>query len=366
MRQPPRPGGFDLAAALPQLRLDIREAERLINVLLCLTRNRLDRRRFGGFLRGAVIFIDAIQTPFVERELLVLSQPAQLDVMVFRAGEIKERRAKVFRWHDPQIDLQPADHAHADFARPLHDNLLHFGKFRECRRHGRPRRRVFQRTNQIQVSNGFPLPAQTAGDLRLLHSLLRAELFEQRLGDRQRVDNPHPPRRLGPQRNPLPDRFDFLLTDPLESRHRAAIQRLDEFFQPGDATLLPQQRDRFRPQPGDFQHRNQSRRNASRRLLKIHTVAGLNIFLDDRAARFADSFDLIDLSFFAQFPNVEGQIFEDPPDLGKCDRFELVLSLDFHDRRKVGEKIGQLIVQGHKRSLAEEWNGEIGDTQVNV
>ena len=86
---------LDLAAALAQLGLDVREAEQLVDALLALGK------------RCTFVALDLGDPVLGDREAAPERPFAQLHVVLGRAGEVLEQVAEVLPGDDPQVDLDP-------------------------------------------------------------------------------------------------------------------------------------------------------------------------------------------------------------------------------------------------------------------
>ena len=111
----------EFAAILPQLRRDVRQAKRLINFLLGSCGDRLDAAR----LRRGFHAIVRKQAVLVQSKFFLLSAFAQSHIVIFRAGEIQQRRAIARFIDDAQINLDAAGEAHGQFRFAFAENLLH-------------------------------------------------------------------------------------------------------------------------------------------------------------------------------------------------------------------------------------------------
>ena len=141
---------------------------------------------------------------------MIEREPADLHAVLFGAGEIEQGGPEIVGRDDPQIDLQPRRRKHAGLGGALPEDALDLGKLHKlgghlCAAGGVP---VFQRADEIDITDGLAPTPQAAGDLGLLDELDALQSFEQRLGDFQRIHNPHAPRRLRQQRDALLNRFD--------------------------------------------------------------------------------------------------------------------------------------------------------------
>jgi hypothetical protein len=174
----------------------------------------------------------------------------------------------------------------------------------------------------------------------LLHFLEIPQPLDQRLRDRQRLADAHPPRRLRAERDALPDGLQLLLAHPLEARERTVREGFDERFEIDDAGLFPEERERLRPQPGDLQQRQKPRRDTGGQLVAVDAAAGADVVLDHLRAALTDPLDLPELVRLEGGAHVNGHVLEDAPHLRKSDRLERVLPLDLHDRGHLGEQVG--------------------------
>ena len=153
-------------------------------------------------------------------------------------------------------------------------------------------------------------------------------------------------------RDALLDRLDFLLPDALEPGEFVLIDRFHEFFDIGDAPLLPQQRDGLGPKPRNIEHRQKSRRHRSRRFFKIHAPAFFDVLLDNAPAPSADALDPFQFVIKHRLLDVESQILKESADFGKGDGLKNILALDLDDRGELGEQIREFVIDRHPGSLA--------------
>ncbi len=71
------------------------------------------------------------QGVFVQREAHVVGAAAQLDVVLFGAGEIEQRRAEAVFLEQAHIDLQAVVEGEADFVLAVRQNLIDAGIFQD-------------------------------------------------------------------------------------------------------------------------------------------------------------------------------------------------------------------------------------------
>ena len=122
-RQRPGQCRLDLAAVLAQLGLDERQAQKSVRLFLCrkgAKLGRLARLRRGG--------LDAVPeseiTLLRETPAAIASHPPQPHVVLLRAGEVDQIRARLARRHDHQVDLRPAQQSDGSLMRPLCQHRL--------------------------------------------------------------------------------------------------------------------------------------------------------------------------------------------------------------------------------------------------
>src|SRR5436309_3562888 len=80
-------GRVDFAAILANLRLDVRQAELLVDILFGFRSDRFRRWRPGGLLLRFLVLVELVQPPLVERQLFLQSQRSNLDVVLLRSGK---------------------------------------------------------------------------------------------------------------------------------------------------------------------------------------------------------------------------------------------------------------------------------------
>ena len=222
----------DFAAVLAQLRRDVSEPELLVDVFL-------------GSAGDPPLAGE--QAVFVQLPAAVIGEPAQRDVVGFRAGEIKKRRAIAFLRHSADIDLQAGTQHHGGAGRPVGYDLRDIFIFHQP---VADRGAVFRGHQHVEIADGVAPPPITAGDD---DAPATAEIADQGLGLGFGHRELEPFRRLG-----LFKRLQqFLLDHGAESADLAQPPGLDGLtkvierahFQP-----VIEQLDALRPESGKRRH----------------------------------------------------------------------------------------------------------------
>ena len=267
------PGGVgvqvQIAAQVPQHRRRRQLAARgRLDLTVVLAQRRRDRRQVqrgvdlpfrGGRDQSSVL---VPQTVFVEPPAAGAGEPAQLDVVRLRAGEVQGRRPELVRAHHAQVHLQaasgdPGGTGVASVAGVAGSRGTQQRQRREVLHH---RARLAGGHQQVQVGYGGPQPPQAAA---VAHPLHRRQLGQrchqesrvgQRLGDRQ-------PQLLAGRADPPQPADQRLLGPGAQSRkvaHQVLLQGLLQLVETLDAELLPQPNQGLGTQPrhpGELLHR---------------------------------------------------------------------------------------------------------------
>ena len=128
----------EFAAILAQLRLDVIETERAVEIALLV-----DLRAPAGGVGPSAFSIGA-EPVFVERPAAGERALAHDDVVLLRAGEVVQREGILGVLHHAQIGLDAALQPHARFRRAVRDHALDHLVLHEKLRH-RPRARSWRR-----------------------------------------------------------------------------------------------------------------------------------------------------------------------------------------------------------------------------
>ena len=167
--QAPGLGRLDLAAALPQLRRDVRQAEVAVEILLAGGGHARAGRRRGETL-GA------------ELEPALAGHTREAAQVVGRAGGVEQRAGIAIRFHDAQLDRDAVgEDRRAAPRRPARDGS-HEGRRQRVADDG-PRRR--RRRHEDQPVHRFGAAPERARDLRADYAGCRAQMRRERLGERQ-------------------------------------------------------------------------------------------------------------------------------------------------------------------------------------
>ena len=149
----------DFAGVFPQLGRDIVQLEPRVNL-------------FFGAPRHRLIALQRCQRVFIQRQSHVVRAPSQHHVVLLRAREIHQRRAKILFFEQAHVHLQPICQPEADLVLPMRQDLIDIRKFQDVfgeRIHMFLRREsVCQRHQQIQIAYGFfPAPQRACGRHRI-------------------------------------------------------------------------------------------------------------------------------------------------------------------------------------------------------
>ena len=111
MRQFAVQSGLDFAGVLPQLRFDVIEAQRAMDVALLKHRGH------------ACALFDRREAVFIEREAVIERAAANGDVVLLASGEVGECKGELRARNGAQIALETALHVHAGLGRAFGDDV---------------------------------------------------------------------------------------------------------------------------------------------------------------------------------------------------------------------------------------------------
>ena len=187
--QRPRGSRLEFSAVLPQLRRDVIELERAVEIgFLADDRNRLFPGRDAALRRP----VSAARRPYLNWRLaepVFVQRPAALqgavshhDVVLLASGKIIERE-RIFRRTDhAQVALNSRAQTDARFGWPLRDDgfdqRMSDERSRDLRRRG-------GRNDEIEIADDLFSPPITAGDANMKRVRESAEIVLQRLGVRR-------------------------------------------------------------------------------------------------------------------------------------------------------------------------------------
>src|SRR5215218_2863498 len=221
--------GFDLAGVLPQLRRYVGEAEPRVEILL----------RGHGFVVAGPRLGQAV---LGDVDTHLDGPLAQRDVVGLAAGEVVQERAVGLGFDYPQIYLGPAA-KDKDLLRAVGQDFL--GERRLCEVVGE-RVGVLARGDDVDVADGLLHAAQGAADLGPIRRRVRADEREDLLPQRSRFVQEHPAFRRVVRPGGVHHLLCALLPETLEGGDPLRVNGC-EFFDIGDAQLLPKASDRARP-----------------------------------------------------------------------------------------------------------------------
>ena len=299
LRQLARVAGLDLPPALPQLRLDVREPEELVDARLL--GEAVDPLAVG---LGDPVLGDG-ESP-AERPL------AQLHVVRGRAGEVLEEVPEVVFRDDSQIEPHPGVGEHlrsAVTARPL------LGDKGVLAERLDQRRRVRGRRHQVDVLAGLGPAPRRAGDL----DPARRRVLPQRLGDlagdRENVREQPPVGVLSCVRHRLERRQHVLLhggTEAPELADLALLGSRPETLEVLDPELVVEATRGLRPEPRDPGHLNQRGGELLLQLLGRGDAAGLDQGDDLLRQGLADTRELGEPALLGELLQGDGAVASGP------------------------------------------------------
>ena len=278
-------GGRELVPVLSELRRDPGVAERGVDLLLALHRQRLTAL--------------ALDPPLRDRESLLDGRLAQCDVVAGRAGEVLEQIPVTGRRHDAEISR---DAVLRDDRRLCLTVCCDLGCVREVDVVLEQRGRVVRRRDQIDILDRLCTPSHAAGRRDPRASRVRLQVSHQLLDQRERATEQDAPlaevalRACKCLENPLlrPGTEARQCADPTLFRgYTQIIQRLD-------VELLPEASCRLRPDPRYAHHIGKRHRNPVSQLRQSGDVARVDELDDLGLDRLADSVELRRVAFARQ------------------------------------------------------------------
>ena len=190
-----QPGEFvrlcrlDLAAVFTQFRRNPWQAEGFVHLLL------------GGAQDLAFAF-DFCERVLRQRQSFCQRDLPQADVVIFGAGGIHERRAKLLGWMDPQLGPHAIMELDAGLRLAFAQHAIDTWQLDESLHHGSG---VFGRDQDVQVAHSGTHPPQASGRVHIHNSLYtledRSDFHGTRIGSTQRNTRRPPPERGDPLEN---------------------------------------------------------------------------------------------------------------------------------------------------------------------
>ena len=254
--------GFDLAAVFAQLGRNPRQAYRAIH----------------GFFRTARDSLFTLEYAiFADFELALLRQPADVDVVTLRAGEVLQRGTKAILVHDPHIHLQAGFEDHRGARGTLGQHVLDLVVSDEAVHH------IFCVTGchqNIDIAHGLLEAAVGTGEHRLVHAGNFFEIFPQRFGVLRR----HGQLEAGLLFDMRGDRFEDglfgFLTETGKLADTPVTCRTRQLFECVHVEFVVQRAHAFGPEARNFKQLGDGRGSFLAQLLQELALAGLDDLLD--------------------------------------------------------------------------------------
>ncbi len=288
-------GGLDLAAVFAQAGGNEGQAQPGVDLL------------FGG-AENLVAAVERGEGVLVEAQPLLQGHLAQLDVVVFAAGEVVEQRAPARGGQHAQVDAQPVEQHDVGLGRAAPGNGFDVLQGGEAIHHFPGRLGGHQ---QVDVADGLAHPAQRAADGRRRDARHALQLIQHRLGDGPGHAQRHTRVAVAGQGGDAGQNLGLRL-----GPHARQIAQLafagggGQFVQRRDLERFVDLLDALRPQPFDAQHVYQPRRNLQGQLIVEGQPAGGQHLLDLGRQRVADAGDVGQLALSVDDVDVAAQRFD--------------------------------------------------------